>query len=332
MNSNWMDNLLTEEEQHSFDRDGYFIVENALPAETVADLNEALDAVSAREREANGLSPQDGQNILDFIGRDDRFLELLDWPKTFPKVFGILGWNIQLYHSHTIITPPNAVSGPGQTSQRLGWHKDSGRLNWELESDPQPRISLKVAFFLTDTSELGHANLYVIPGSHLLNNLDRPEDGEPEGAIAVRAKPGDAVFFDRRIWHASSPNTSEIARKVLFYGYSYRWLKPRDDMTVAHYMDRCDPIRQQLLGATPTGLHGWQDLLHQANHHRFWRTRLFFWQVIPGKRILPGFRQFPEACPPVPDVERGHLQPDQSPRETRFSETGGIRRRFSWLP
>ena len=40
---------------------------------------------------------------------------------------------------------------------------------------------------------------------------------------------------------------------MLFYGYSYRWLKPRDDMTVAHYMERSDPVRRQLLGAGPTG-------------------------------------------------------------------------------
>ena len=139
----------------------------------------------------------------------------------------------------------------------MNWHKDSGRLNNELDSDPQPRISLKVAYFLTDTSELGRANLYVIPGSHLLNKLPVDEDKRPKGGLAVRAKPGDAVFFDRRIWHSSSPNTSDMPRKVLFYGYSYRWLRPRDNMTVDHLMDRIDPIRQQLLGAAPSGWHGY---------------------------------------------------------------------------
>ena len=52
---------------------------------------------------------------------------------------------------------------------------------------------------------------------------------------------GDAVFFDRRIWHAAGHNFSPDARKALFYGYSYRWLRPRDDMTVEHLLDRCDP-------------------------------------------------------------------------------------------
>jgi ectoine hydroxylase-related dioxygenase (phytanoyl-CoA dioxygenase family) len=255
MDPQCLDYQLTDEEHLRFEQDGYIMVEDAISPEQIARLTTAADRIDAEERARQSLSPQDGQNILDFIGRDEAFLELLDWPKTFPKVWGILGWNIQLYHSHFIVTPPKATSGPGQSG--LNWHKDSGRLNFELESNPQPRISLKVAFFLTDTSEVGRANLYVIPGSHLQNSLDRPEQGDPPGATAVLAKPGTAVFFDRRIWHASSPNTSNVARKVLFYGYSYRWLRPRDDMSVGHYLATADPIRRQLLGASNSGGHGY---------------------------------------------------------------------------
>lgn len=254
MNAAQLQHLLTAEERRTFEEDGYLIVKNAIPPELVEKATAALDRLAAEERDRLALGPDEAMNILDFIGYDRVFLDLLDYPTTFAKVWGILGWNIQLYHSHTIVTPPNAVSGPGQKG--LNWHKDSGRLNNELDSDPQPRISLKIAFFLTDTSELGRANLYVIPGSHLLNKLPVDDEKKPKGGIAVLAKPGDAVFFDRRIWHASSPNTSAVPRKVLFYGYSYRWLRPRDNMSVSHYMERSDPIRRQLLGATPSGWHG----------------------------------------------------------------------------
>ena len=73
-------------------------------------------------------------------------------------------------------------------------------------------------------------------------------------AVAVQVAPGTAVLFDRRIWHSASENASDVARKVLFYGYSYRWLRPRDDMTASlRFMDRCDPIRRQLLGASTGG-------------------------------------------------------------------------------
>ena len=65
------------------------------------------------------------------------------------------------------------------------------------------------------------------------------------------------VLFDRRIWHTGTPNRGAIPRKALFYGYSYRWLRPRDDMTVEHCMEPSDPIRRQLLGDSPSGLHGY---------------------------------------------------------------------------
>lgn len=270
--------VLNPAEKETFERDGYLIVEDVIPPDLVAKLNQAVDRITAAERVKEGIAATEGINILDFIGRDDLFLELLDWPLTFPKVLGMLGWNLQLYHSHMIITPPMATGGPGQKG--LNWHKDSGRLNQELETDPQPRISLKVAYFLTDTSQVGRANLYVIPGSHLLNKLPLDENGDPKGGIAVLARPGTAVFFDRRIWHASSPNTSTVARKVLFYGYSYRWLRPRDDMQVSHYMERIDPIRRQLLGASASGGHGYSSPKPEDVPLRAWMKENLGEQVV----------------------------------------------------
>ena len=66
--------------------------------------------------------------------------------------------------------------------------------------------------------------------------------------MPVCAKPGTAVFFDRRLWHTASPNWSDVTRKVLFYGYGYRWIRTKDDMTVADLLAAASPIRRQLLG------------------------------------------------------------------------------------
>jgi len=229
-----------------------------LPEAMIKSLTAATDRLDAAERALKGRDAYVSQNIFDFVGKDDAFVELLDWPKTLPKVWGILGWNIQLYHSHLIVTPP-LPTGQTPPKKRLGWHEDSDRLNKELGTTPQPRVSLKVAFFLTDTTEVGAANMYVIPGSQVKNQIDFPTDplAEPADGIAVRAPRGSAVLFDRRIWHASSANYLSFPRKVLFYGYSYRWLRPRDNMTVAHYAYRSSPIRQQLMGVSHSGNHGY---------------------------------------------------------------------------
>ena len=258
MDTACLEYCLTEKERREFEQNGFFVVEDALPPPLVEALVTVVDRLDARYRPEMGRGPHDLLSLRDFVGKDDLFLELLDWPRTFPKVWGILGWHIQLYHSHLNVTPPS-LPAERTVKKRLQWHQDSGRLNADMETNPRPRISLKVGYFLTDTRETGRGNMHVIPGSHVQNRIDLPADGvsDPAGAVPLQVAPGTAVFFDRRIWHAPSPNHSSMTRKALFYGYSYRWLRPRDDMTVAHLMDRCDPIRRQLLGASPTGGYGY---------------------------------------------------------------------------
>ena len=254
MDAACLDHRLTDAERRSFDAEGYFVVRDALPPETLDRVVDAADRLYVKYRPK---SPHERLNHLDCIGFDEAFLGLLDWPRTILKVIDILGWHIQLYHSHLIITPPPPAGDPPPTG-RLGWHQDSGRLNIDLETDPRPRVSLKVAFVLTDVETPDRGSTHVIPGSHRRNTMDFPEgNAEHPAATPVRAKAGDAVFFDRRLWHASGRNVSEFTRKMLFLGYSYRWLRPRDDMTVAHYLAKADPIRRQLLGASPTGGFGY---------------------------------------------------------------------------
>jgi hypothetical protein len=237
---------LTDDERRTFETDGLLIVEDALDPVRVAALNAAVDRLFAR-KVADGHGAHEPLLYSNFIPDDPAFADLVDYEKILPKVWGLLGWNIYLYHAHLVVTPP---SGKTPDDATFGWHQDSGRVNVELESHPRPRLSLKVGYFLSDTSEAGRGNFWVIPGSHQRDTLDRPADGagQPEGAIPVRVRPGAAVFFDRRLWHAASPNWSPITRKVLFYGYGYRWIRTKDDMTVSSLWETSGPIRRQLLG------------------------------------------------------------------------------------
>ncbi|MDE2890540.1 MAG: phytanoyl-CoA dioxygenase family protein [Gemmatimonadota bacterium] len=255
MDTESLDYRLTSEEKSKFERDGFLMIEDAIPPERVSALNRVVDRVYENYLADNGLGPGERMNLTDFVGLDDEFLALLDWPVTFTRVWGILGWNIQLYHSHLIVTPPDSPEKRAYRG-RLGLHQDSGRLNIELDATPRPRVSLKVAYFLTDTSQPDRGNFHIVPGSHLQNRLDFPDDGasDPPEMTPVLASAGSAVFFDRRLWHAAGINHSDVTRKVLFYGYSYRWLRPRDNMTVAHCMERCDPVQRQLLGESTGGM------------------------------------------------------------------------------
>lgn len=271
MDRSCQDYCLTENERIAFERDGFFVVQNALDPDRVDRLTRSVDRLDGLFRARIAAGDEDLEDVMVRPGRmvshdpfqlinvfrhDAVFLELVDLPQILPKVWGILGWNIKLYATQMVTTP----QVPAEDTRKIidKWHRDSGRLNIELETTPQPRVSLKVGVFLTDAVTDDAGNLYVIRGSHLKDEVVIPEDGTlPEDAIAVRIKAGSAVIFDRRILHSASRNFSELTRKVLFYGYSYRWLQPRDDMTVEHPMDQSDPIRRQLLGASPSGGFGY---------------------------------------------------------------------------
>ena len=158
MNGKCLDHLLTDEERNHFEQHGYLYVPNALSSEMVERLLNAVEKLYSDALVTGKAKPDIHWGMSNFIGVDDAFLDLVDMSTTLPKVWGILGWNIYLYHAHLHVKPPtpsDAQDGDGW----LEWHQDSGRVNIEMETHPRPRLSLKVAYFLTDVSEPGHGNL-----------------------------------------------------------------------------------------------------------------------------------------------------------------------------
>mgnify|MGYP001320384061 CR=1 FL=1 len=269
---------LTEEERRTFEETGYLILEEALNESQVTALTQVVDRIFEEKVKA-GHDTRKALFHPNFIPDHPLFLDLVDYGKVLPKVWGILGWNIYLYHAHLIVTPP---SGQEPNDRTFGWHQDSGRMNVEMETDPRPRMSLKVAYFLSDLSEPGRGNFWIVPNSHRNNKIAIPESGigQPEGAIPVCVKPGTAVFFDRRLWHTASPNWSDMTRKVLFYGYAYRWIRTKDDMTVQDLWEQSDPIRRQLLGAG-TNCNGYYSPTPEDVPLREWLKRHAPEQVTP---------------------------------------------------
>jgi len=225
------------------ERDGYAVVPGALRGAGLRRVLAAVDRVWTEEAPA-----QTPLHLLAFAGRDPAFLELIDHPATFPLVHAALGWNIHMYHCHLDVHPPTAEA------PRWRWHQDGGRQNVDLES-PRPRLSVKVAFFLTDVPTADHGALRVVPGSHRADTL--PTDREPPDATPLLVEAGTAVLFDRRLWHARGDNRAAATRKALFYGYTYRWIRPRDALAIApDVLAQLSPVRRQLLGAS-TGVSGY---------------------------------------------------------------------------
>jgi hypothetical protein len=256
---------ITPEQRAEFLEQGVLLIRNALSEDHRARLEEAVDRVYADERAAGRVKPGGTLHLLGFLPRDEEFGELLTLPTTFPYVWGLAGWNIYSHHNHLDVTPPARADEPPS----WGWHQDGYRQNSDPEPLgghlPRPMFSLKIGYVLSDLSRTGRGATKVIPGSHLRNTLERPADTtvanpDPPGTSEITAEPGDCFIFDRRLWHSRSPNTSPVTRKMLFVGYTYRWIRPLDDMPIDRAGDwwaRRTAVQRQLLGESPHTANYW---------------------------------------------------------------------------
>lgn len=254
---------MTADEHARFERDGYLIVRGALSPDEVAYARAAITRAYRVADTAGSLSQTGALHQLSAVTSCPELAFLLDHPRILRYAWSMLGWNVHVYHSHIDVHPTVRARQPFWWQ----WHQDGGRQNRELETDPRPRMSVKVGYWLSDVSAPGRGNLMVIPGSHRTNWLPGPPRRDvqferPAGAVEVRVAPGDAIVFDRRIWHARSDNHSPITRMAAFFGYTYRWVRIRDAVSGLPsrlWWDGLTPVQQQLLGhcGDGSGDHAW---------------------------------------------------------------------------
>jgi ectoine hydroxylase len=267
MSGGFASGLLTADEAERFERDGYLILQGAVSGSRRAALCALVESLeqtyyaapptwrmfspSKKKCLPYGIRPVPLGASVEFhdVVRAPLVQDLLDDEIVLPKVADVLGWNIYAYLASAVVSRPTQPGGSVEEHVAAGWHQDSSRVNDDLGGERcRPRLSAKVAWFLTDLSEPGGANMWVIPGSHRSNVL--PADAATRG-IPLCVPAGAAVLFDRRLWHSASPNVSGATRRVIFVGYTYRWLRPHDDMDVMSLWRTATPLRRQLLGYAP---------------------------------------------------------------------------------
>jgi ectoine hydroxylase-related dioxygenase (phytanoyl-CoA dioxygenase family) len=235
-------------QKRTFDDRGYVIVRGALSAEHVASLLAVIDGHRAAfEAHPHRSRVQDGLNIRPVADKHPAFRELVICPATFAAVAYLLGhWSIQLQQSNLI------EARPSNERRLTGWHSDGGIPTLAVNGI-RAFTSLKVGYFLTDHTETDSGALMVVPGSHRLQGPPPFEDTEPVGATQLELAPGDAVIFQQGVWHAAAPNYANRPRIALYYGYSYRVMRPVDYQHMPDdVLAACTPVERQLLGETET--------------------------------------------------------------------------------
>lgn len=246
---------LSASQLEAFERDGYLLLPGLLDESEVAHYISVVDELERRERAEKNLSSTDSIEIRDSVARAPELLPLISHPAALGAMLDILGWDIQLTTSHTFVRVPNPDA---QTAfKAIDWHNDGPKLSVPTgRGAVQPRLYAKIGYFFTDLSQPDAGNLRVVPGSnHLSARPPLDENGEPEGAIQILTKPGDAVLFENRLWHAVGPNYAGVARKNVYIGYCHRWMKAIDFLRQSdELLQRASAVERQLLGQASDAL------------------------------------------------------------------------------
>ena len=235
---------LEDEQREFFDRNGYLVVRQALPADMVQRVTAACDRIAQKDRK-EGSRRTSLDNVLP---ENDVFLSLLTWDATVPLVVQLLSYDIRLAKSHLIYKYPD----PQDAEPSTNWHRDFMESPFDLGPHRYPRMLIKIAYQLTATSALS-GNTILLPGSNnLTRRLQIPEGrNDPDGAVELELQAGDAFLFESRTFHRVGLNRTDVPRKCLMMGYSYGWISPLDyDVQPDWLLEKVtDPIARQLIGA-----------------------------------------------------------------------------------
>jgi ectoine hydroxylase-related dioxygenase (phytanoyl-CoA dioxygenase family) len=234
----------------ALDRDGACVVENALDAQTLTQLNAELDQMIERasERERASRHPDMekfyGEHTIRVDGvpaHSDAFVEFMLDPLMHDVCRHVLRPNCDDY----ILNSTQVIQiGPGETAQRL--HRDDEA--WPYIEHGGPQLEIEALMALTDfTVENGATQ--VVPGSHL---WEPGRKAEPHEVCQAVMKAGSAVYYLGSTLHGGGANVTEAdVRRGMFYGYVVGWLRTAENFFVTVPVERVRELPervQELLG------------------------------------------------------------------------------------
>lgn len=218
---------LTEAELIQFQTQGYFTVKGVLEEDKYRSL---YHKVMERYHSATRPKPSSPYTETALFSSDSEFLSLIDHPRIFSKVVGLMGDNIRLFSSQLLVKPPRL-----DEKDRRYWHVDGPFNLYPAAHEAVPLLQLKVMIALSDVSEHGRGNLMVVPGSHHAPQIRQFESLPDEqrikdmpGQVEVLQERGDVTFFHQSLWHTPGNNRSNEPRVNIINAYCYVWAHPFD--------------------------------------------------------------------------------------------------------
>ena len=191
------------ERKREFDQQGFTVARKFFSAQEMSDLMEAIHRAQPLEKVPSELN-KGGLTFKHNILQHSTYLQkFISQQKVIDFMSPIIGPDIWVRWDQAIAKVPGAPEFP--------WHQDNG-----YNKLKQGHFQFWVA--MTEINkETGL--LWLQPGSHkrgvMTHNLDGTHqvcEGDPAGAVAVEAEPGDAILFSSLMLHRTSPNVGQKPR------------------------------------------------------------------------------------------------------------------------
>lgn len=239
--------MLTEAQVDQFESNGMLVLPKFLPEDQLKTSLKVIDGLQGDV----AYTSKGRWDMRNCLPHHEIFTNLATDEKLLSTVEQLLSFNVKLLGSH--IVKMKCASEANKLT--VDWHRDGGTLSVELE-EPLPPMFVKAAFCVSGSTEAESGELLVVPGSHrLVGELPlNTEAQQPFGATRVTMSPGDLMIFDWRLWHAVSPNKSQVVRRTLYLAYGFRWLAPMDYVQMPSDLMEKSPVHRQILGGKSSQL------------------------------------------------------------------------------
>jgi ectoine hydroxylase-related dioxygenase (phytanoyl-CoA dioxygenase family) len=258
----------TEMEIYLFDLRGYLILENALTAEEVDELNAGIDALLPAESgewigyvHSTNFGANDGLNFQQIYEAGEPFEKLIDHPSWFEKIKYFVGGegSFDWLHGPLFIDENFAnLRGPGEAIPlHSGAHECVKRTQYMVKNGRFMCGQVNILIALTDMMP-GDGATMVIPGSHK-SNFAHPHFAQHDwnsapsvdgvvGAVEANMKAGDALLFVDAISHGAAKRTNPGQRRNIVYRYGPSWGNFRHGYEPSpELLERLTPQRRQIV-------------------------------------------------------------------------------------